>query len=138
MSLLQPAAEGPSLIVCSTCRHSAEAREDEAGVRGGARFAEALRAAAADDARVAALAVEEMPCLFNCAQHCSVHLRAPDKIGYVLGRFEPTAEAAKAVIDYVAAYLDSAEGVVPYRQWPEGVKGHFIVRTPPAGRIVAG
>lgn len=138
MSLLQPAAEGPSLIVCSTCRHSAEAREDEAGVRGGARFAEALRAAAADDARVAALAVEEMPCLFNCAQHCSVHLRAPDKIGYVLGRFEPTAEAAQAVIDYVAAYLDSAEGVVPYRQWPEGVKGHFIVRTPPAGRIVAG
>lgn len=138
MSLLQPAAEGPSLIVCSTCRHSAEAREDEAGVRGGARFAEALRAAAADDARVAALAVEEMPCLFNCAQHCSVHLRAPDKIGYVLGRFEPTAEAAQALIDYVAAYLDSAEGVVPYRQWPEGVKGHFIVRTPPAGRIVAG
>jgi hypothetical protein len=26
---------------------------------------------------------------------------------------------------------------VPYRQWPEGVKGHFIVRVPPAGKLVA-
>jgi predicted metal-binding protein len=138
LSLLQPAAEGPSLIVCNTCRHSAEAREDAAGVRGGARLLEALKAAKAGDDRVAGLAIEEMPCLFNCTQHCSVHLRAPDKIGYVLGRFEPTAEAAQALLDYAAAWLASEEGVVPYRQWPEGVKGHFIVRVPPAGKVVGG
>jgi predicted metal-binding protein len=136
LSLLQPAAEGPSLIVCNTCRWSQDAREDNQGVRGGARLAEALRAAKDGDARLSGLAVEEMPCLFNCSQHCSVHLRAPGRIGYVLGRFEPTAEAAQAILDYAAAYLESAEGVVPYRQWPEGVKGHFIVRTPPAGQIV--
>lgn len=138
MSLLQPAAEGPSLIVCNTCRFSTEAREDADGVSGGARLLAALRKAKAGDDRVAALAVEEMPCLFNCTQHCSVHLRAPGKMGYVLGRFEPTAESAKALLDYAAAYLASAEGVVPYRQWPEGVKGHFIVRTPPPGRVVGG
>lgn len=138
MSLLQPAAEGPSLIVCNTCRWSAEEREDAAGVRGGARLAEALRAAKDGDARLETLAVEEMPCLFNCSQHCSIHLRAPDKIGYVLGRFAPTAEAAQPILDYAAAYLESAEGVVPYRQWPEGVKGHFIVRTPPPGKVVGG
>jgi len=138
LSLLQPAAEGPSLIVCNTCRWSDEAREDASGVRGGARLAEALRAAKAGDRRLETLTVEEMPCLFNCSQHCSIHLRAPGKIGYVLGRFAPTAEAAEAILDYAAAWLASAEGVVPYRQWPEGVKGHFIVRTPPAGQIVAG
>lgn len=136
MSLLAPAAEGPSLIVCNTCRFSAEAREDAGGGRGGRRLLEALRRAHAGDPRVADLAIEEMPCLFNCAQHCSVHLRAPGKIGYVLGRFEPTAESAQALLDYAAAYIASAEGVVPYRQWPEGVKGHFIVRTPPAGKVV--
>jgi predicted metal-binding protein len=90
----------------------------------------------ADDPRFAALAIEEMPCLFNCAQHCSIHLRAPGKIGYVLGRFEPTMEAAEAILDYAVAYAASDEGVVPYRQWPEGVKGHFIVRVPPAGMVV--
>lgn len=136
MSLLKPAAEGPSLVVCSTCRFSAEEREDAEGVRGGARLADAVRTAAQDDARVAELAIEEMPCLFNCTQHCSIHIRAPGKMGYVLGRFEPTAESAQAIVDYLAEYLQSEEGVVPFKRWPQGVKGHFIVRTPPPGRIV--
>ncbi|CAN7518916.1 DUF1636 domain-containing protein [Phenylobacterium sp. LjRoot219] len=136
MSLLKPAADGPSLVVCSTCRFSAEAREDVDGVRGGALLAAAVRAAAEGDARVAGMAIEAMPCLFNCSQHCSVHVRSPGKIGYVLGRFEPTADAAQALVDYMAEYLQSEEGVVPYRRWPEGVKGHFIVRVPPAGQIV--
>ena len=136
MSLLHPAAEGPSLVVCSTCRFSAEEREDTNGQRGGAMLADALRAGMEGDERLADLTIEEMPCLFNCSQYCSIHLRAPAKIGYVLGRFEPTAEAAQAILDYAAAYLESAEGVVPFRSWPAGVKGHFIVRTPPPGLIV--
>jgi predicted metal-binding protein len=136
LSLLRPAAEGPSVVVCNTCRVSAEERETADGVRGGAVLAGELRTLVAGDPRFEGLAIEEMPCLFNCAQHCSIHLRAPGKIGYVLGRFEPTAEAAQAILDYAIAYAASDEGVVPYRQWPEGVKGHFIVRVPPAGRVV--
>lgn len=136
VSVLRDVGQGAAIVVCNTCRVSAEAREDDEGVRGGARLVQALRAEKATDARLADLAIEEMPCLFNCAQHCSIHLRAPDKIGYVLGRFEPTAEAARAILDYAIAYMASAEGVVPYRQWPEGVKGHFIVRVPPAGKVV--
>jgi predicted metal-binding protein len=136
LSLLRTAAEGPCVVVCNTCRISAEARETVDGVRGGAVLARQLRVLVEGDPRFAALAIEEMPCLFNCAQHCSIHLRAPGKIGYVLGRFEPTAQAAQAILDYAVAYAASDEGVVPYRQWPEGVKGHFIVRVPPAGMVV--
>lgn len=136
MTLLRDAADGPSVVVCNTCRVSVEEREDSAGVRGGALLAAALREVSAGDERLTGLAIEDMPCLFNCAQHCSIHLRAPGKIGYVLGRFEPTAEAARAILDYAVAYMASEEGVVPYRQWPDGVKGHFIVRAPPAGRLV--
>lgn len=134
--MLRPSAQGASLIVCSTCRFSTDEREDASGVRGGARLASALRDAAETHGGLADLAIEEMPCLFNCAEHCSIHLRAPGKIGYVLGRFQPTTEAAGAILDYAVAYMESTEGVVPYRQWPEGVKGHFIVRLPPAGQIV--
>ncbi|ENZ82945.1 MULTISPECIES: DUF1636 domain-containing protein [Caulobacter] len=133
MSVLREAEDGPAVVVCNTCRVSAEARETPDGARGGALLAAALRETAAGTG----VAVQEMPCLFNCGQHCSIHLRAPGKIGYVLGRFEPTAEAARAIIDYAVAYAASDEGVVPYRQWPEGVKGHFIVRVPPAGKLVA-
>jgi len=132
MSILRDADDGTAVVVCNTCRLSAEERETPDGVRGGALLAAALREAA-DGTGVA---IQEMPCLFNCSQHCSIHLRAPGKIGYVLGRFEPTAEAAQAIVDYAVAYAASDEGVVPYRQWPEGVKGHFIVRVPPAGKLV--
>ena len=132
MSILRDADDGTAVVVCNTCRVSEEDRETQDGVRGGALLAAALREAAAGTG----VAIQEMACLFNCAQHCSIHLRAPGKIGYVLGRFEPTPEAARAIVDYAVAYAASDEGVVPYRQWPEGVKGHFIVRVPPAGKLV--
>lgn len=132
MTLLRDADDGTAVVVCNTCRFSAEERETPDGVRGGAVLATALREAAAGSG----VAIQEMPCLFNCTQHCSIHLRAPGKIGYVLGRFEPTPEAAQAIVDYAVAYAASEEGVVPYRRWPEGVKGHFIVRVPPAAKLV--
>jgi len=132
MAILRDADDATAVVVCNTCRFSAEERETPDGVRGGALLASALREAATG----LGVAIQEMPCLFNCTQHCSIHLRAPGKIGYVLGRFEPTAEAAQAIVDYAVAYAASEEGVVPYRQWPEGVKGHFIVRVPPAGKLV--
>lgn len=137
MALLTSSAGGPGLVVCSTCRIGPDSRDDEQGVRGGVRLLEALRAAAADDPSLADLAIEPMPCLFACSTYCAIHLRAPGKIGYVLGSFQPTAEAARAILDYARCYMASAEGVVPYRDWPEGVKGHFIVRTPPAGKLVS-
>jgi predicted metal-binding protein len=135
VTLLRPAPSGPSVIACSSCRHSAEEQTDENGRRGGARLVEALREVQTTDPRYAAIAVEEMACLFACAQHCTVHLRAPGKVGYVLGRFSPDAEAARSILDYALAHAASEEGSVPYRQWPEGVKGHFIVRVPPEGFV---
>ncbi|USI72555.1 DUF1636 domain-containing protein [Sphingomonas morindae] len=128
--------DAPTLVVCGTCRHAADMREDETGQRGGARLAEALEAAQAADPRNDGIVVERMNCLFACAAHCAVHLRAPGKIGYVLGRFTPDAEAAEALLAFARAYAASAEGRVPFRAWPAGVKGHFLARVPPAGLVL--
>lgn len=134
--MLKAVAEGAAVVACNTCRFSAEARDDAAGRRGGALLVEALREVAARDAGYSAVAVQDMPCLFACTDFCTVHLRAPGKVGYVLGRFAPTAEAAGAILDFARAYAASEWGQVPFREWPEGVKGHFITRTPPAGFVV--
>jgi len=134
--MLKPAASGVAVVACNTCRHSAAAREDPAGRRGGALLVAALRRVKASSADYDAVEVQEMPCLFACTEYCTIHLRAPDKVGYVLGRFEPTNDAARAILDYARLYGDSEWGQVPFRQWPEGVKGHFITRTPPAGFVV--
>lgn len=133
---LKPSASGVAVVACNTCRHSAEVRDDADGKRGGARLVEALRQVAGDDPAFASIAIEEMPCLFACQDFCTVHLRAPDKVGYVMGRFVPGEESAQAILEYARAYADSEWGQVPFKQWPQGVKGHFITRTPPAGFVV--
>ena len=132
---LRRVEDGPAVVACSTCRHSTEAREDAGGVRGGARLLAALRAVQASDERYAGIAVQDMQCLFACSDHCTVHIRAPDRIGYVLGRFTPDEEAARAILDYALRHAQSADGRVAYADWPQGVKGHFIVRVPPAGYV---
>ncbi len=104
-------------------------------MRGGARLAAALRRLKDAEPRYAGIAVQEMACLFACRDHCTVHLRAPDKVGYVLGRFDGDAESARAILDYAVHYAASEHGRVAWSLWPEGVKGHFITRTPPPGFV---
>ncbi len=133
--MLRAIEAGAAVVVCSTCRVSAEAREDEEGRRGGALLAEAMREVQREEPGLAGVAVQEMPCLFACKRFCAVHIRAPGKVGYVLGDFAPGLEAARAILVYAARHAASEEGVVRYAEWPEGVKGHFIVRTPPEGYL---
>ena len=133
--MLRAVEAGAAVVVCSTCRLSPEQREDGEGRRGGALLAQALRAVQAGDSAYADVEVQEMPCLFACQRHCTVHLRAPGKVGYVLGDFTPDEAAARAILDYAVRHAASAEGVVRYADWPQGVKGHFIVRTPPDGFV---
>jgi predicted metal-binding protein len=134
-NMLTAVANGPAVVACNTCRYSPEAKEDDAGLRGGARLAEALHAVKASDERYAGVAVQDMPCLFACAEFCTVHLRAPGKVSYVLGRFTPDEDAARAILDYAVHYAASEHGRVPFRDWPKGVKGHFITRSPPEGFV---
>lgn len=133
---LKRVEDGPAIVVCNTCRHSEASRDDENGRRGGAKLVAALLAAKAADTRYDGIAVQEMPCLFACSEFCTVNLRAPDKVGYVMGRFTPDDEAARALLDYAVHYAESDYGRVPYSLWPQGVKGHFITRTPPPGFVV--
>ncbi|MBB5710944.1 DUF1636 domain-containing protein [Sphingomonas xinjiangensis] len=134
---LVPVGDGPAIVACNSCRFSAADKDDGEGRRGGALMVAALRAIQASDPGYAELKVEEMPCLFACTEFCTVHLRGAGKVGYVMGRFAPEEDAARAILDYAVHYSASEVGQVPYKAWPDGVKGHFIVRTPPAGFVVA-
>ncbi|KQN94367.1 metal-binding protein [Sphingomonas sp. Leaf231] len=133
--MLTPVDDTLAIVACNTCRFAPDQRENGSGIRGGAAFVAALLAVRASDPRYAGIAVQQMPCLFSCTEHCSVHLRAPGKVGYLLGRFQPDEDAARALLDYALAYGESEQGRVPFKQWPQGVKGHFIARLPPAGFV---
>lgn len=117
-----------TLYICETCRFSEQAPEDEQGRRGGALLAEQVERLAADDP---SLTVRRMRCLMACRRYCVAHIRAPGKMGYVIGDFPPQAESAATLLEYARHYRQSDTGVVPFAHWPEGIKGHFIARVPP-------
>lgn len=115
-----------TITVCDTCRWP-DGEKVRDGVTGGEAFAAALEAAAAGAEGVA---VRRFSCLMGCDHHCNAAVSAAGKMGYVLGGFAPDAAAAAALVEYAAKHAASEAGVVPYREWPQGVKGRFISRTP--------
>jgi predicted metal-binding protein len=133
--MLSASSSATGLVVCSTCRVSKDARTDQAGRHGGALFAEAVASALPGHPCRNQIQLETMPCLFACSSHCTAYLRSAGRMGYILGRFTPSPPDATALLDYVARYLDTPDGVVAYKHWPEGIKGHFLVRVPPDGFV---
>lgn len=112
------------ITVCDTCKR-AEADAVDSTSTDGERLAALVESAAAGR-----IQVRRFSCLMGCARACNVTIQAAGKIGYTLTEFEPTEEDAAAIADYAALHQDSATGQVPYRQWPQGVKGHFATRHP--------
>ncbi len=82
-------------------------------------------------AEAAGVKTRRVSCMMGCARACNVAVQGPGKLAYVLGTFEPTAENAKAIVQYAALHQGSENGQVPYRQWPQAVKGHFTTRMAP-------
>lgn len=114
------------IIVCETCRHQDGDREKD-GVTGGAALATALLAEVED---TDGITVRTMKCLMACDRHCAAHVRAPGKMAYTLGALSVEQGSAEALLSYARAYRQSETGVVPFREWPQGVKGKFVSRSP--------
>ncbi len=119
------------ITICDTCNRketdTPELSEEKNPLTDGERLAALVEAEAAG----AALHTRRVSCLMSCSEGCNVAIQAPGKLSYTLGRFEPSPEAAEAIVAYARLHAESASGQVPFRQWPEAVKGHFITRHPP-------
>ena len=114
------------ITVCDTCKR--EGWDPEADPRtDGERFAEMIERHAA---RVPQVRTRRHSCLMGCTHGCNIAVQAEDKISYVLGRFDPSDEAASGIVDYARLHAESDTGQVPFRSWPTAVKGHFVARLP--------
>jgi predicted metal-binding protein len=47
--------------------------------------------------------------------------------------FKPSEASAEAIVEYAELHAASETGRVPFKQWPQGVKGHFVARIPALG-----
>ena len=117
------------IVMCSSCRHSATEKTGPDGRTGGEILIAHMRDVIA--ARGSDVGLQTQACLWNCKRHCSVVLRDDQRFTYFTGGHEPTREQAEAILDWFTAHGDSATGEVPFRQWPDRMRGHFIARIPP-------
>jgi predicted metal-binding protein len=118
-----------ALIFCTTCRHSADVKEGPDGLAGGERLARHAEAALTEAGRTD-ITVKRQECLWSCKRHCNVWLYDEARFSYLAGDFAPERESAEAIIAWFDLHGDSEAGWVPFRQWPDGMRGHFIARMP--------
>ena len=115
------------LTICETCKQE-NWGETSSPETHGEQLAALVEAAARD---VPNVETRRHACLMGCTHACNVALQAPGKLAYTLGRFDPTEEAAEGIVAYAALHAESETGQVPFRQWPQAIKGHFVTRHPP-------
>ncbi len=114
------------ITICDTCKRDGWEAGDMKRTDGEA-LAELVEAhLPADGVRA-----RRVSCTMGCQRACNITVQAPGKICYSLGEFEVGADAAEAIVDYARLHAESETGQVPYRQWPQGVKGHFVSRHQP-------
>lgn len=111
------------ITICETCKGEGWDAERET-MTDGEKLAGLIEAAAAGKA----VRTRRVSCTMGCERACNVIVQADGKIGYSLGKFTADEAAAQAIVDYAILHGASETGQVPFREWPQGVKGHFVSR----------
>src|SRR5262249_46527835 len=119
-----------SIVFCITCRYSAETQIGPDGRTGGESLASAMEALLAERGRTD-VRIGRQACLWSCTRHWNVLMRDTRRYSYLAGNFIPGREAAEAILAWFDLHGASPTGEVPFRIWPQAMRGHFITRIPP-------
>jgi len=115
------------ITICDTCKR--DGWEDTMMALTDGETLAALIESAAND--VPEVQTRRVSCLMGCKRGCNVAVQANGKLNYTLGDFLPETEAAEGIVEYARLHANSETGQVPYRTWPQAIKGHFVTRHPP-------
>jgi predicted metal-binding protein len=116
------------IVLCTTCKFSPESRTGPDGRTGGETLIDHVNSVL--QKRDPSSSVQTQPCLWNCAKPCSVVFRDTERFTYVTGGHEPTREQAEAIVAWFELHGATEDGQVPFKQWPDRMRGHFIARVP--------
>ncbi|WP_333682836.1 DUF1636 domain-containing protein [Pontibaca methylaminivorans] len=110
------------LVVCTTCRMSADGTGAQQPLRDGARLSAALSARGIPHVR--------QECLSACRRGCVVVLRGRGRWTYLQGGLDPDCDL-DALETMTAAYRAAPAGFLPWRERPESLRRNIIARIPP-------
>ncbi|WP_420861474.1 DUF1636 family protein [Algirhabdus cladophorae] len=114
------------ITICDTCKRDDWIASEKSHTDG-----EVLAGLVEAAAQSETVKTRRVSCLMGCKHGCNIAIQAEGKLAYTLGDFIPDQEAAQAIVDYAELHAQSETGQVPFRQWPVGVKGHFVTRHQP-------
>ena len=112
-----------SLLVCTTCRAGQTVAEGT--LCPGARLHAALVAGDVP----AHVRIVPVICLSACSNGCAVALRGPNRWSYVYGRMSET--NAAEILSGAAAYAQTSDGIVPWRERAIIFRKQSLARLPP-------
>jgi len=115
------------ITICDSCKREDWAERGQSQTDGDV-FAAEITALAAN---VENVKTRKHSCLMGCSHACNVAVQSEGKLNYTLGGFENAPGEAAGIVEYARLHSESETGTVPYRQWPQAIKGHFITRHPP-------
>jgi predicted metal-binding protein len=115
------------ITICDTCKRP-EWTDGEAQITDGERLAQLVETAAQGAPNVK---TRRVSCLMGCKHGCNVSIQGHGKLAYTLGDFEPETDAAEGIVAYATSHAESETGQVPFRTWPQAIKGHFVTRHQP-------
>jgi predicted metal-binding protein len=116
--------------MCNTCRFPDGRKVADDGRTGGQTLIAEMRSLLGEQRRDDVDLVEQS-CLWNCTQSCSVVVRDSERFSYITGKHVPTRDQAAAILAWFDRHGATATGEVPFREWPDAMRGHFIARIPP-------
>ena len=114
------------ITICDTCKRDGW-ENGEMELSDGEQLAKLIEKNCQDSP----VKTRRVSCLMGCIHGCNISIQAPKKISYTLGAFEPSQEAADGIVEYARCHAASDTGQVPFKQWPQSIKGHFITRHQP-------
>jgi predicted metal-binding protein len=115
------------ITICDTCKRP-DFTPTLSTKTDGESLAALVEAAASG---LADLRTRRVSCTMGCERACNIVVQGKGKLCYSLGNFEPTEEAAAGIVAWAGLHAASETGQVPYKQWPQAVKGHFVSRHAP-------
>lgn len=118
-----------TLTVCLTCRQSgAEPDADPEAPRPGAVMFGALKEAGMPEG----VTLRGVKCLSACSRGCSVALTGGEaRWSYIYGDMDPAAHVEE-ILAGTAAYAQTEDGLVPWRERPVPFRKQSVARIPPA------
>ncbi|MFV0299250.1 MAG: DUF1636 family protein [Hyphomicrobiaceae bacterium] len=118
---------GVTLMICQTCRRIAGGDPEPDEPCPGARLLARIAARGLPDN----VTLRAVKCLSACSRGCTIALSGGAKRwSYVYGDLDPDRHG-EAILEGVARYAATEDGIVPWRERPEIFRKQSIARLPP-------